>query len=190
MTDRKKTLRLLIVSGFGLATLPGVALAAALSAHTHGVGTINIAAEGKTATVEFIAPTLSLYGFEHPPSSEAEKRTQSESLHRLTTRIDEMIIFATERHCQFSVVAIADSSLEERRPSAPHAPEAHDDIHESHREVRAEFNVTCRQPLAGSRVRFRITQLFPTLQEITVQIVTENKQLGLTLKASGGSADL
>jgi len=47
---------------------------AELDAHEHGVGVLNIAADGNTVEMELIAPGADIVGFEYEASSEEELR--------------------------------------------------------------------------------------------------------------------
>jgi hypothetical protein len=51
-----------------------------------------------------------------------------------------------------------------------------------HREVRASLSVACDKPLAGSRLKFRVYELFPEIHEVKVQVLSDAQQSATTVK--------
>ncbi|MBM4257197.1 MAG: DUF2796 domain-containing protein [Deltaproteobacteria bacterium] len=160
------------------------------AAHVHGEARINIVVEGTRATVEFIAPGASLYGFEHAARTDAEKKAQAVAFSQIEQQIGSMVAFPADRLCQFikqKIGLVADDKRAHTQQPAGHK-EHHDP--RSHTEVQADFTVACQKPLAGSQVRFHVTKVFPELRELTIQVLTETKQLGATITNDNGSVEL
>lgn len=143
-------------------------------AHEHGSAMINIAVDGKTAVVEFEAPSEGIFGFEHQARTAAQKKLQEAGLATLRTRIGSMVVFDPAVACRFTVrKAVVEQ-----------------EAGEDHSEVQAEFDVACNQPLAGSRIRFGVTAVFPRLREVKVQVLNGAQQTGLTVTSDRGTIEL
>ena len=172
----------------------GVSCAIALAAekrhfeaHVHGVAEINIAVEGSKADVEFRAPAENIMGFEHEAKSESDKKKRDASLRMLQTKMSQMVLFDPKLSCQFSDTKTA--VVEEKESKTAQEPKDQKKAGE-HREVRATSSVVCDKPLAGSRVTFGVTKVFPEIHEINVQVLSDTKQSGATIKKDQGDVRL
>jgi hypothetical protein len=159
-------------------------------AHEHGVAEINIAVEGSKADVEFRAPAESVMGFEHEAKSESDKKKRDAALKAVQAKMNQMVIFDPKLSCKFAEVKTA--VVEEKGEAGKTQPgkdgQAHKDEKKTaeHREVRATVSVSCDKPLAGSRVKFGVSKLFPALHETKVQVLGDAKQSGATIKKDKG----
>lgn len=159
--------------------------ATAQHAHVHGLGRVNIAVEGMQATVEFLAPAEGLYGFEHQPKTPAQQAKRDAALERLRTQLHTMVVFETARGCQATVPqVVVEAAGHEAAGGAAQQQTA------EHSEVRAEFRVLCSKPLAGSKVTFGISKIFPALTTVRVQVVTDTGQRGVDITRDKGSITL
>jgi uncharacterized protein DUF2796 len=142
-------------------------------AHVHGAATLNIAIEDQTATVEFESPAESVIGFEHRAKSTADQKKQAIALDTMRNRIDSMIIFDPALGCRFSPTKI-------------------DIVHqdEDHAEVHGLFAVSCDTALAGSKLRFGFTKIFPAIQTVNVQLVAATQQVGASIKRDRGEMEV
>ena len=156
-------------------------------AHVHGVAEINIAVEGSKADVEFRAPAESIMGFEHEAKSESDKKKRDAALRTLQTKMNQMVLFDPKLSCKFSEAKTA--VVEEKEGKTAQEPKDQKKAGE-HREVRATSSVTCDKPLAGSRVTFGVTKVFPEIHEINVQVLSDTKQSGATIKKDQGDVRL
>jgi hypothetical protein len=167
--------------------------AAAQHAHVHGHAKVNVVVEGRTATIEVIAPADGIYGFERAPRNAAERQQRESGLRQLRERISEMVIFEADRGCRFSVARLDDSTsggrghARGRGHSHASVSAAHPD---EHREVHAEYSVACQRPLSGSQLRFGVGRVFPGIRELDVQLISERGQNGLKIVRDRGSVRL
>jgi hypothetical protein len=138
-------------------------------AHVHGVATVNTALEEQTATVEFESPAESVIGFEHRAKSPADQKNQAIALDTLRNRIDSMLIFDPALGCRFSPTKI----------DVVHQDEEHADVH-------GLFAVSCDTALAGSKLRFGFTKIFPAIPTVNVQLVAATQQVGASIKRDRG----
>jgi hypothetical protein len=68
--------------------------------------------------VELRVPTEAIYGFEHQARSKADEDKRATALARLQEHIGTMVIFATDRDCQFTTpkIAVVEDGEHERAP--------------------------------------------------------------------------
>jgi hypothetical protein len=163
-------------------------------AHAHGVAEINIAVDGSKAEVEFRAPAENVMGFEHEATSESDKKKRDAALRTVQTKMSEMVVFDSKLGCKFSEVKTEVVEEEEQGSKTKSGKTGHDHKDEKktgeHREVHANFSVTCAQPLAGSRVTFGVQKNFRSIDQIKVQVVGDAKQSGATIKRDKGEVRL
>ena len=197
-------MRILTLSAvLGLAAVASVAAAASQKAHVHGVATLNIAIEDdRNAIVEFLAPSDSIYGFEHEARTDEEKARRDAALRALREEISSLILLEPRLECSFRAnkVGIAQDGdhHDEKGHHDGHEHEGehgHSEDHDhdhggGHRDVEAEYSLSCRQPLKGSRVNFAFSKRFPALHELNVVLLTESRQEKTTIKRDQGSLKL
>jgi Protein of unknown function (DUF2796) len=161
-------------------------------AHVHGVAEINIAVEGTKATVEFRAPAESVMGFEHEAKSESDRKKRDAALEQLRTKRDQMVLFDSKLGCKSSDLKTAIVEEKGDHAKAQSGKDVHKDQKKSgeHREVHGTFSIACDKPLAGSRVRFGVSKVFPGIQEIKVLVLGDSGQSGATIKRDKGDIKL
>lgn len=194
MTERNPGL---LTATFGLVSL---LLASALpgqqAAHVHGRARINVAIEEATvAIVELLAPGEAIYGFEHQPR-DAEEREQLESgLEQLRSRLPTMLRFDPDRNCRLTVEKVVATS----EGSEHDEHEGHDEVEGHgnhgghgghHSEVHAEVAVRCQKALAGSRLRFAVTDAYPELVELEVTLLSVERQSVQRIERDRGHVEL
>jgi hypothetical protein len=158
-------------------------------AHVHGVAEVNIAVEGAKATVEIHAPAENVMGFEHEARSESDKKKRDTALALLRDKMDQMVLFDPKLGCKSAEKKAA--VTEERGAHAKESRE-HNDQKASgeHREVQGTFLIACAAPLAGSRVKFGVTKIFPEIHEVKVQVIGDSGQSGASIKNDKGDVRL
>jgi Protein of unknown function (DUF2796) len=142
-------------------------------AHVHGTATLNIAIEARTATIEFISPAESVIGFEHQATSAADQNRQAMALDLLRNKIGSMVVFDPALGCSFSPTKV-------------------DVMHQDkeHAEVHSTFAVSCHTPLAGSKLHFGFTKIFPAIQTVNVRLVAATQQVGMSIKQDKGELEV
>ena len=146
----------------------------ALHAHEHGGAKLNIAIDGKDATIELETPADGIVGFEHAAVTAADKKQQSTALDTLKNRIAEMVIFDRSIACTFTARKVA----------------VEKDADEDHSDVKAEFGVTCGKPPAGTTLRFGFSKIFPRIVDVEVQLLNDSQQTGAKIHNDGGTIAL
>ena len=145
-----------------------------LHAHEHGGAKLNIAIDGKDATVELETPADGIVGFEHTAVTAADKKQQSAALDTLKNRIAEMVIFDRSIACTFTARKVA----------------VEKDADEDHSDVKAEFGVTCGKPPAGTTLRFGFSKIFPRIVDVEVQLLSDSEQTGAKIHNDRGAIAL
>ena len=141
------------------------------AAHSHGEAKLNLVAEGKKLTVQFESPSESIYGFEHEAKTAADIKTRDAAGEKFRANIDKMILLDPKLECVFKIVKL---DLHVKPKSA-------------HSETQAEVVADCKLPLAGTKVSFGFTKIFPQLRNIEVQALSGEKQVGAEIKKDRGS---
>jgi len=141
-------------------------------AHDHGAAKINLGIEGNGGTVEFEAAADPVIGFEHKPKNAAEQKKVDAALAVLKTRFAELVILPAALGCKFTPV------------------KAHYEVEGTHAEVHAEFKLQCAKPLKGVEVRFGVSKMYPEIEDVQVQAISETGQTGATIKKDKGSVKI
>jgi hypothetical protein len=141
-------------------------------AHDHGAAKINLGIEGSGGTVEFEAAADPVIGFEHKPKNAAEQKKVDAALSTLKTRFAELVILPAGLGCKFTPV------------------KAHYEVEGTHAEVHAEFKLQCAKPLKGAEVRFGVSKMYPEIEDVQVQAISETGQTGATIKKDKGSVKI
>ncbi|EJN07025.1 DUF2796 domain-containing protein [Herbaspirillum sp. YR522] len=155
-------------------------------AHVHGVARLDVALEGNTLTLQLDSPLANLVGFEHVPSSTADK--DAVALMARTLR-DVTRMFATDAaagcksaEIQLSSPVLTPAQLGENAPATGEAVPR-----DGHADLDGDFTLVCASPGALSVVdASQLLGAFPGLQRIDVQLATPKKQGALQLAPGNG----
>ena len=132
-------------------------------------------AEAISAVIEFESPADSIYGFEHEAKSQKDKDALAAGIKKLEDSIGSMIKFDAKLNCKITTTKMEP---------------AFRDAGEKHSEVRAQFAATCTAPLAGTKVTFGFTSIFPGISRLEVQALSGSKQSSAIVKKDVGAVDL
>lgn len=199
--------------GCALFLLPiaGFAESRQVDSHAHGVAELNVAVDGASLQMEYVAPAANITGFEHAATSPAEIQAVEEATSVLLS--GRMFDLPEAAGC-----TLADAAIQEEDHSEDHESheddhsedhESHDDDHsedhESHgddhsddhasdEDVHSEFHVLyqyeCRDPAALEHIDVNIFDLFPGNEQIDAQVITATGQGGTELTAAGNRIEL
>lgn len=173
-------------------------------AHEHAVARINVAVEGSTAQVEFMAPADGVWGFEHAARSPEEEAAMAAGRQVLVDRIADMLEFAPAAECRVTSADVmgvgeghahdpehhADGSDHAMHDSDSAAGSMHAQEHGDHGEVHGMFTFTCARPRAGTTLRLAVASVFPSFRDVDLVVISETGQSGRRVAANGGSATL
>lgn len=176
-------------------------------AHEHGVCSLNIAQDGTGLQIELDSPAVNIVGFEHAPSSEEEHEALESALERLRDGAA-LFILSGEAGCRL-VSADAKTPLADHEAGEAHPVDSHDDEHheahqeerehhdgheqeheegheheETHADIEAAWRFSCGHPEMLDRIGVRLFDVFPRMQRLQVQYITEKQQGAASLNAS------
>lgn len=137
--------------------------------HSHGQATLLIGLEGAAGRIELRAPADDLYGFERAPRTAAERTRQNAALAQLRTGGATLVKFDAALGCR--VVADSVGVLPGRG---------------SHAEVYARWQVQCARPVAGRPIGFAFSRAFPSVERVSVQLLSDSAQTGRTIVRDRG----
>ncbi len=163
-----------------------------LDAHVHGVGQLNVAVEGNEVEIELISPGADIVGFEHEPTSDADKMAVSTAVETLENG-GNLFTFPAGAACELEEAEVASAQLiGEEDDHASHAHEAHDDHADEHdhghddhddhadegghAEFHAHYHFHCDNPDALTHVDVNLFEHFERAGELEVQALTPNGQ--------------
>jgi len=172
-------------------------------AHEHGVGRLDIAFEGNEVELELTVPGADAVGFEHAPSTDADRHAVEEAKKKLADGA-RLFLFPSAAKCRFEEAEIHAAQLDndhddhgDKHEHEKHEGDKHDekDDHaheheegkkEAHAEFRAHYHVHCDAPSKLTEIDVAFFTLFPTAHELEVRWITPRGQgsAELTAKAS------
>ncbi len=180
-------------------------------AHVHGIAHLNVALEGENLYMEFVSPAANIVGFEYSPKTQAERDAVESALNTLKNAkaVFKLPPAAGARLVEASVVSEAEHDThhdaehghdgEDHHASEHgHEGEGHHeekagkdhehhgaDEHkgETHSDFKAVYRFSCQNPDKLAIIDVRLFELFPGIEEIEVQILTETKQTAMELTA-------
>ena len=158
--------------------------AIAHEAHVHGVGKLDVAIDGAEVTLHLNTPLMNLLGFEHAAKNPKDRAAAQKMAFRLR---DAGRIFVTTpaAGCRAISVKLASNAINPillgEPTTPPAAPEA--SAH-GHADLDADFILQCSHPDLLESIDVSLFEKFKGFQKIDVQMVTQKKQLAVTLRPS------
>ncbi|MFC3606441.1 DUF2796 domain-containing protein [Stutzerimonas tarimensis] len=169
-----------------------------LGAHDHGVATLNMAIEGDTLVLELETPAMNMVGFEHQPTSDAERARVQDARERLAAPLE-----------LFNLPGAAGCELTEHRLDSPlfaggrghsgdhgnehghtHDHDPKQSAEHAHSDIEASYTFTCAQPaqLSGIDLTPFFAQ-FPQTERIVAQAIGPKGQHAADLAPSRPQLD-
>jgi hypothetical protein len=139
------------------------------SAHVHGTGLLNLALAGRALYLELQSPAADLVGFEHAPSSAADRDALAQVLAALQDG-DGLFRFNGDASCAMEDVKITSELLEE---GAGDEGEADGEVHA---EFEAFYLFFCRDAEDLRELSVGLFERFPGSRRLLVQFVVGGRQ--------------
>lgn len=154
-----------------------------LSAHEHSAAKVGVVQEGTQLVFEFESPAYDIVGFEHAPSTKAEKQAIRKAVDALV-HSSRLLEINTEARCNLEHVEINSplSEVDEHEHHDEHDKhEEHDEHDEEHAsETHSEFHISyqfhCEKPADLKNLRLTVFTHYASLKEIEAVWVTEQGQ--------------
>ncbi|QXH35314.1 DUF2796 domain-containing protein [Pseudomonas muyukensis] len=139
-----------------------------LGAHEHGVAKLNAVLDGNTLELALDSPAMNLVGFEHTPSSDADKAKVAAARQQLEQPL-KLFGLAPAAACK-------DDAQELQSPLF----EASEQHGHSHADINAHYQLACAAPAKLSQIDLGpLFKAFPQTQKIIVQLIGPNGQKGV-----------
>ena len=138
------------------------------AAHSHGLGTLELAIEGRTVKGTFEIPMESLLGHEYLPRTAVEKKALAE-LQKATTKASYFVSFPAAAECKEKSIT-AESAMFAGKKS-------------EHSDLDVEFEFDCAKPQALTQIEFLLFAKHPRLSSLKVDMAGPKGQKSLTVKA-------
>lgn len=151
---------------------------ASLGAHEHGTARLDVALDGQTLALDLDSPGMNLVGFEHAPTSDADRAAVARAREKLAAPLELFDLPAaaqctlTRQELLSPLFGNAASEHEHEHPDA--------DEHHEHSDVDGHFQFHCERPQALDALDLtRFFATFPATRKVLVQAITPNGQVGL-----------
>ncbi|WP_248766457.1 DUF2796 domain-containing protein [Pseudomonas protegens] len=162
-----------------------------LGAHEHGVGRLNAVLDGQTLELELESPAMNLVGFEHAPSTDADKAKVAAA----RTQLEQPLVLFSLPKAAACVVAkqeLESPLFGDKPDDDDHDEDAKDaaghEHHHEHSEIHAHYQFTCAKPDALKSLDLgQIFKTFPATQKIQVQLISPNGQQGVEASATAAT---
>ncbi len=166
-----------------------------LGAHEHGVARLNAVLDGQALELELESPAMNLVGFEHAPSTDADKAKVAAA----RTQLEQpLVLFSLPKAAACTVAKQElESPLFGDKPDADDHDDDHDEDakssdghehHHEHSEIHAHYQFTCAKPDALKDLDLgQIFKTFPATQKIQVQLISPNGQQGVEATAKAAT---
>ena len=172
-------------------------------AHEHGVSEAKLALDGNVLDIELHSPGADIVGFEHAPSTKADKLAIAKAAAILSKGAQ---IFAPTAAAGCNLI---DADIDAPGKSADRDGKDHDHGHghghkgkraekhghnvekhtdDGHAEFKAHYRFRCQNPDKLTHIDVKLFEYFPSAREMSVQAITRNGQFVRELKP--GSARL
>ena len=138
------------------------------AAHSHGLGTLEIAIDGKKVKGTFEIPMESLLGHEYLPRSATEKKAMAD-LQSAASKASYFVIFPAAAECKEKSLS-AESAMFAGKQS-------------EHSDLDVDFEFECAKPQALNQIEFPLFAKHPRLGSLKVDLAGPKGQKSLTVKA-------
>jgi len=176
-------------------------------AHEHGVAQLDIAIEGMKVEIEFKSPAESIYGFEHEAKSDKDKKALADAQAKLEQGLPKMFALPADLGCTVASMKVEPYVVEDddahetaagTKPSETKPAETkpagkskkHHHHHGEHAEVHAELSLNCTKSPAGTTIDLDFSKDWSKIRRINVQVISDAKQKGVTLRRGKGKITL
>jgi Protein of unknown function (DUF2796) len=177
-----------------LAILFSTQIAFAHGAHEHGSAKIDIGVENTTATIHLEVPAISVYGFEHEPKNDKDKKAVKSAVEKMETNINQMVKLDSSLGCSFSVTKIDPFVKDNDDEGEGEEKNTKNDKNKKesgeHGDFHADFTASCKKKISGSKVTFGFQKYFPNMRKISVQGLSDTSQAAAKISDDKGFLQL
>lgn len=142
-------------------------------AHNHGHAVLDVAVDGPNLVIALEVPGDVVFGFEHQPKTDAQKKIVTDELSRLADKVSELFITPADAGCTLGAKEIK-SDLAATNDGKKGAS--------GHADIDAKYTFKCTSDLKGKSMAIGLFKAWPRLQSLKTQIIGSAGQQGMTLK--------
>lgn len=158
-----------------------------LSAHQHGVASLNLVIEGKEVAIELDSPADNLVGFEYLPTSDADIKKVKNAMATLGEP-QRLFGFPEAAGCTSTEVELKSPLFKAAAEAGhDHPHDEHDHEHadgSTHNDIEAHYHFTCANAAALNQIEVKLFDAFPGTQKLILQAVGGRGQQGGELTPS------
>lgn len=176
-----KSVKLTLILGCGLSAMFAVTACAAVASpprqfgpHVHGITHLDVGVEGSTLELWLAAPGHNIVGFEHPPSTPAQKQQLTAAMALLRSPVQ---WFAPDIAAGCTLL---DTVVEPHGYDSGDAPAT---AGNDHTDIDAHYRYHCRRPASLNYIDISLADFFGETRQIVVALVLpgrEDQQVLLT----------
>jgi hypothetical protein len=164
--------------------------------HEHGVAQMNLTIDDKDLHIEVISPAANVVGFEHQPQTPEQEAAVNKaietlqdgtSLFGLTSKAACRLV---EAHVDTDMINASDHKHDDTQNEVSYEHEQHEQNghdndkeydHEGHSEFTVSYHFTCRKPKKLQEIEVKLFTVFPGIERIQMQALTDSGQLSVEL---------
>lgn len=165
------------------------------AAHEHGVARLSLAVNKEGVELSLDSPAMNLVGFEHQPSSDADKQTIA-TVQQTLSAGDKLFQFNADANCKLNKTTLESGlwpSTEQsnaEHKAKPEQKQAEHETHEAneaenhhdHADIEATWLFTCEQTTQVSALTTQLFKAFPQgLEKLNVEWITDTYASTATL---------
>ncbi len=143
-----------------------------LGAHEHGRGSLGIAIEGNTVSMELKAPGADIVGFERPAKSKKEKAAVEAAKKKLAAAL-KLFVPPADAGCKLTSAKV-ELEIEDAHggdAGGKKHDHGHDHKDDSHSEFHAQYGLTCSAPERLTGLTFDYFKAFKGANALEVQVI-------------------
>ncbi|WP_230970352.1 DUF2796 domain-containing protein [Nitrogeniibacter aestuarii] len=154
-------------------------------AHEHGVARLGLVQSGSEVGVEWSGPLDTVVGFEHAPSTAAEKQALADAIERLRNPVT-VVSMPPAAGCQLMSANVAmpfqaedaegEHEHEHEHEDEQEKGEGADAMHGEHADLIVTYDFTCQHPEALKVVQVTAFDSFERLQRVEAAVLTDTRQ--------------
>lgn len=155
-----------------------------LAPHEHGTARLDVALEGRTLALDLDSPAMNLVGFEHAPSTDADRAVIAKAREQLGQPL-QLFNLPTAAGCSVTRMDLQSPLFGNAAPEPAGHDHDHDHDedsgtgHHEHSDVEGHFQFQCEHPEALQGLDLsRFFKTFPATHKVLVQGITGNGQVG------------
>jgi hypothetical protein len=150
--------------------------------HVHGHGELNVAFEGEVLSMELRVPAHDVVGFEHAPSTDAERQAVESKLAELADA-KRWFVPSEEAGCTLHGLSLTLGGMSRRsgdldadHAAHGHAHEDQDSDGEGHSDLEGQYLFACSAPARLRSLKVHVLDALRADAELEANIVTEVHQ--------------